>query len=125
MAATMDRHDTANIDAALYIISLFCIIPNVFVKIPQIRNVLASKSLKGLSFNGALLETVVYVVNLSSHFLILTSKTLKKKSGPYGHARRPAAGRGPGAGGWCAAACCRVCRTCECLLEWVRCGFSA
>ncbi|XP_072170507.1 solute carrier family 66 member 3-like [Diadema setosum] len=68
MSASMDTSNAVSVDNLLRFLNFFCVAPCLFAKVPQMRNVIVARSAKGLSFNGALMETVVYMVGLLYHF---------------------------------------------------------
>ncbi|XP_041484894.1 mannose-P-dolichol utilization defect 1 protein homolog 1-like isoform X2 [Lytechinus variegatus] len=68
MSATMSQRLSANDEVILNILNFLCIAPNLFVKIPQMRNIVKTGSVRGLSLKGFLMETIVYMVGLLYYF---------------------------------------------------------
>ncbi|XP_063968667.1 solute carrier family 66 member 3-like [Lytechinus pictus] len=68
MSATMGESLSANDEVILNILNFLRIAPNLFVKIPQMRNIVKTGSVRGLSLKGFLMETVVYMVGLLYYF---------------------------------------------------------
>ncbi|XP_030838727.1 mannose-P-dolichol utilization defect 1 protein homolog 2-like [Strongylocentrotus purpuratus] len=68
MSATMDNQRSANVEVILSILNFLCIAPNIFVKVPQMRNIVKTGSVRGLNLKAFMMETVVYMVGMLYYF---------------------------------------------------------